>query len=100
MVSHASHLQLAVDERRRRSRLLSDTIGWILFEGREQATWEVRIVDVTRNGVGFSTFEPMAVGEICKVRIGRGPIELAKMMRVVHCTPAEGGCYTVGGAFI
>lgn len=100
MVSHVSHLQIAADERRRRTRLPADTIGWVLFEGRTQATWEVRVVDVTRNGVGFSSFEPMALGEICKVRVGRGPIELAKMMRVVHCTLAEGGCYTIGGAFV
>lgn len=100
MVSSASHLQLAVDERRRRNRLPGDTIGWVLFEGRAQTTWEVRIVDVTRHGVGFTSFEPLTIGEICKVRIGRGPIELARMMRIVHCTLADGGSYLIGGAFI
>lgn len=100
MHSSAAHLQLATDERRRRSRLPANTVGWVILENGSSEPWEVHVKDVTRNGAAFETFEPLRKGEVCRLRIGRGPIELARMVRVVHCTAGQGGVHFVGAAFI
>ena len=97
----------AADERRRRSRVAGETQGWILpavphlakHTPADDEAWEVRIHDVSRLGVGFISTAPMRVGEEHRLRIGRGPMKRARVIRVVACRQAENGAYVVGAEF-
>jgi len=62
--------------------------------------WEVRVRDISRHGVGFETAEKPTAGQTMRIRIGRGPIELAKRIRVVRCQPGQDGTFTIGGEFV
>jgi hypothetical protein len=91
----------ARDDRRRRSRLPGTTPGWLIPDSGDMSDpWEVRIQDVSRHGVGFETSEKLQDGDIVRLRIGRGPLELCKRIRVVRCHPGQGGTYKVGGEFL
>ena len=95
-------------ERRRRSRLSGDTLGWILpaqprlalhLPDDEQA-WEVRVYDVSRFGVGFSSTQPLDLGGEHRIRIGRGPARRARLIRVAACRESEAGLFAIGAEFI
>ena len=89
------------DDRRRRSRVRGATLGWIFPEaGNSADAWEVRVLDVNRHGVAFESCEKLASGELRRIRIGRGPLDLAKKIRVVRCNPGSGGTFTIGGEFV
>ncbi len=99
-----------VIERRRRPRLVGETLGWLLpmvvplaVDGRslpdDEAGWEVRVHDVSRLGVGFVTTEALNVGDRRRVRIGRGPAGRARAIRVIVCRRDELGLYHVGAEF-
>jgi hypothetical protein len=88
-------------ERRRRARLHSATQGWLIPSTSEPAEpWEVRVNDISRGGVGFESTEKMSSGEICRIRIGRGPMRLARPIRVIGCRPGPAGSYIIGGEFL
>jgi hypothetical protein len=88
-------------DRRRRSRLRGSTPGWLLPDSGDMTDpWEIRIHDVSRHGVGFESSEKLQDGDIVRVRIGRGPLELAKRIRVVRCNPGQGGTFKIGGEFV
>jgi hypothetical protein len=88
-------------DRRRRSRLNGVAEGWIVpDDGNFSDPWEVRVHDVSRHGVGFESAERITDGEVVRLRIGRGPIKLAKRIRIVRCNEGEGGLYRIGGEFI
>src|SRR5262245_38103015 len=88
-------------ERRRRSRVRGATTGWIIPDsGATTDPWEVRVFDVNRHGVGFESCEKMDSGQTCRIRIGRGPLDLAKRIRVVRCNPGSGGTFAIGGEFV
>lgn len=88
-------------EKRKRMRLAGITPGWIMpDDNAKHDPWEVRVQDVSRHGVGFECTERLKDGDIVRIRIGRGPIELAKRVRVVRCNPAQDGTFRVGGEFV
>jgi len=91
------------DDRRRRNRLAANsTPGWIITEGAKPDAadpWMVRVTNVSRNGVGFESFEKLTGGQVCRIRIGRGPLELARRIRIVRCAAAQDGSFTIGGEF-
>jgi hypothetical protein len=88
-------------DRRRRNRLRAQTPGWIMPEDQQtMIPWEVRVCDVSRHGVGFESGTELQNGEVIRIRIGRGPLELAKRMRVVRCHRANDGRFAVGGEFV
>ena len=63
--------------------------------------WEVRVHDVSREGVGFESSEQLKHGDVIRIRIGRGPIELARSVRVVRCEPnGTPNTYHIGGEFV
>ena len=98
-------------ERRRRPRLAGETTGWLLpaatpvggLDGRslpdDEVGWEVRVHDVSRLGVGFTTTEPLAPGDRRRLRIGRGPAGGARPVKVVVCRRADDGTFHVGAEF-
>jgi hypothetical protein len=95
-------------ERRRRSRLTGETLGWILpaqprlamhLPDDEQA-WEVRVYDVSRLGVGFTSTEAFALGTEHRLRIGRGPTKRSRSIRIVACRESEAGIYAIGAEFL
>ncbi len=98
----------AAEDRRRRNRVSGEAQGWILPASRKLAkhtptdeeAWEVRIHDVSRFGVGFSSTEPMHLGDEHRLRIGRGPMKRARLIRIVACRRADSASYTVGAEFI
>lgn len=88
-------------ERRRRRRLSGMTPGWILPDGADMSDpWEVRVKDVSRHGVGFESAEKFDSGQVMRIRIGRGPLELSRRIRVVRCHPGRGGTWNIGGEFV
>ncbi len=99
-----------VTERRRRPRLVGETAGWLLpavvpvaVDGRslpdEAVGWEVRVHDVSRLGVGFTTTERLDPGDRRRVRIGRGPVTRARAIRVVCCHASADGTFHCGAEF-
>jgi hypothetical protein len=60
----------------------------------------VRVTNISRLGVGFESFSRLVIGEIVRIRIGRGPMHLARRMRVVSCRPSAQGTYVMGGEFV
>lgn len=91
----------SINEKRKRARLAGITPGWVMPEdGRSNDPWEVRVQDVSRHGVGFETSERLMDGDIVRIRIGRGPLELARRAKIVRCDPAQDGTFRVGGEFV
>ena len=97
-----------VTERRRRSRLTGETLGWILTPKQrlamhlpdEDENWEVRIHDVSRLGVGFCTTEPLALASQHRLRIGRGPIRRARTVRIIFCRKLDKNSFSIGAEFV
>ncbi|WP_428940375.1 hypothetical protein [Fontivita pretiosa] len=93
--------QRAETDRRRRPRLRGVTLGWIMpHSGPILDPWEVRVQDVSRYGVGFISCDKLEVGQLCRIRIGRGPLELSRIIRVVRCDLCIGGVYSIGAEFV
>jgi hypothetical protein len=92
----------ATSDRRRRPRLPGTTPGWVMPDGSHVCEpWEVRVNDVSRQGVGFESAEEFQTGQIIRIRIGRGPLELARRVRIVRCNRVgRGGTFSVGGEFL
>ena len=109
----AGEARAATSDRRRRPRLVGETAGWLLpavvpvaVDGRslpdEEIGWEVRVHDVSRLGVGFTTTERLVPGDRRRVRIGRGPVARARTVRIVSCRRSNitaDGTYDVGAEF-
>jgi len=95
-------------ERRRRNRVEGETLGWVLpAQPRmamnlpdEDESWEVRIYDVSRLGVGFMSTQAFQLGSEHRLRIGRGPVRRARLIRVVACRESEPGIFAIGAEFI
>lgn len=88
-------------DRRKRSRLRGTTPGWVMAgDSSVLDPWEVRVRDVSRHGVGFESTERFDNGQVVRIRIGRGPLELARRIRVVRCNPGQTGTYSIGGEFV
>jgi hypothetical protein len=95
-------------ERRRRSRLTGETLGWILpAQPRlamhlpdDEEAWEVRVYDVSRFGVGFTSTEAFELGAEHRLRIGRGPSKRSRLIRIVACREGEPGTYAIGAEFV
>lgn len=88
-------------EKRKRTRLAGQTPGWVIADDQSALDpWEVRVRDVSRHGVGFESAEEFKTGSTMKIRIGRGPLELARPVKIVHCQPGQGGTYTIGAEFV
>jgi hypothetical protein len=113
MFGMATTLQMTDDsapltERRRRSRLNGETLGWILPSvprlamhlPTEEEAWEVRVYNVSRFGAGFTSTEPMELGSEHRLRIGRGPIKRARLIRVVACRQTDNSSFAVGAEFV
>jgi PilZ domain len=88
------------DERRRRPRVDGRIIGWLISQDKTEAPWEVRILDVSRQGVGFETSETMQAGSTTRIRIGRGPVELARQIRIMNCQPHSNATFRIGAEFV
>jgi hypothetical protein len=107
-ISRTGDFAAPLTERRRRSRVDGETLGWLLpAEPRltmhlpdDEAAWEVRIYNVSRLGVGFLSTEALELGSDHRLRIGRGPARRARLIRVVACRESEPGVYAVGAEFI
>ena len=90
-------------ERRRRARIHSSTQGWLIPDvpaNPPSDPWEVRVQDISRHGVGFESTEKLEQGRTCRIRIGRGPMRLARRIRIVGCRAGAGGHYLIGGEFV
>jgi hypothetical protein len=88
-------------ERRRRARIHSTTQGWLIPETVcDSEAWEVRVQDISRQGVGFESTQKMSPGEECRIRIGRGPMRLARRIKIVNCRAGADGHYVIGGEFV
>jgi hypothetical protein len=97
-----------LNERRRRSRLKGETLGWILPVKPQYAMhlptddegWEVRVYNVSRFGVGFSSTESLQLGSEHRLRIGRGPMSRARLIRVIVCRQIDNDSFSVGAEFV
>jgi hypothetical protein len=90
-------------ERRRRARIHSATQGWLIPDGplpADAEPWEVRVSDISRHGIGFESTERIEAGKLCRIRIGRGPMRLARRIRIVNCRAGANGHYLIGGEFL
>src|SRR5690242_2462728 len=88
-------------DRRRRRRVDSESVGYLLPDNANltDEPWEVRIHDLSRLGVGFVSSEAMKVGTLCRIRIGHGPMRLARLMRVTNCRPENDKLFRIGAEF-
>jgi hypothetical protein len=99
-----SSTKTSESDRRRRERMASTAVGYLIndeYELNETPVepWEVRVHDVSRHGVGFVTSEQMKPGSMCRIRIGHGPLRLARRMRVVNCAAEGQNLYRIGAEF-
>ena len=91
----------AINDRRRRPRLLSRTTGWVFLGDDDHApAREILVADVSRLGVGFISDTKIDDGFICRIRIGFGPRRLARRFKVCNCRPNDDGTFTIGGEFV
>ena len=89
-------------DRRRRLRMASTAVGYLVIDDgatEPSEPWEVRVHDVSRDGVGFVSAEQMKTGAMCRIRIGHGPMRLARLTRVVSCKPEGQNHYRIGAQF-
>jgi hypothetical protein len=66
----------------------------------EEESWEVRVFDVSRLGIGFTSTAAFELGAEHRIRIGRGPARRARLIRVVACRESEPGLFAIGAEFI
>jgi hypothetical protein len=66
----------------------------------EDEAWEVRVYNLSRFGVGFYSTEPLQLGSEHRLRIGRGPMSRARLIRVVVCREAQKNSFSVGAEFV
>lgn len=91
-------------ERRQRPRLVSQTAGWLLSDthgsGDRREAYRVQVRDVCRNGVGFIADRGAVIDATCRIRIGQGPLHLARRIRIAACRELDSGLFAVGCQFI
>ena len=92
---------VATDDRRRRARIETRTVGWLFpSDDPHERSQAIIITDLSKLGVGFLYGTELVPGTICKIRVGLGPRRLAKRLRIASSRSNEDGSYTVGGEFI
>jgi hypothetical protein len=92
---------VATDDRRRRARIETRTVGWLFpSDDPHERAQAVIITDISKLGVGFIYASELTTGTICKVRVGLGPRRLARRLRIASSRSNDEGAYTVGGEFI
>jgi len=92
---------MSAADRRRRRRIDTESIAYLLPDAAPNTDepWEVRLHDLSRLGVGFLSSEAMSTGSLCRIRIGRGPMRLARRMRVINCRQEGNNLYRIGAEF-
>jgi len=66
----------------------------------DEQAWEVRVYNVSRLGVGFTSTEAFALGAEHRLRIGRGPSRRSRLIRIVACREFEVGFFAIGAEFV
>ena len=101
----ASSAATTHDDRRRRPRLVSQAVGYLLCDdacacGKDECAEprEVQVFDVSRLGVGFLTDKKMQPGTICRIRIGYGPMHRPSDARRA-CEFEADGTWRIGTEF-
>jgi hypothetical protein len=56
-------------------------------------------LNLSRHGVGFTSFQPFAEGSFCLIEIGFGDQRLISEIQVVSCKPSREGQHKVGAEF-
>src|SRR5437763_1160256 len=97
----ATTSSMSAADRRRRRRIDTESIAYLLPAAAPNTDepWEVRLHDLSRLGVGFLSSEAMTTGSLCRIRIGRGPMRLARRMRVINCRPEGNNLFRIGAEF-
>ena len=74
---------VATDDRRRRARIETRTVGWLFpSDDPHERSQAIIITDLSKLGVGFIYPTELVPGTICKIRVGLGPRRLAKRLRI------------------
>jgi len=87
------------DGRRRRHRVRSRVLGWLLGQDTLEKAREILVRDVSRLGVGFESSWMPRLEQMIKIRIGMGPMRLARAARVVNVRRLGNGTFCVGAEF-
>jgi hypothetical protein len=94
-------MPIATDDRRRRARMETRTVGWLFpSDDPHERAQAVIITDISKLGVGFIYASELTPGQICKVRVGLGPRRLARRLRIASSRSNADGTFTIGGEFI
>jgi hypothetical protein len=99
MPAAASNATASGADRRRRARLRSRVIGWLVGDHGADEAREILVRDVSRHGVGFETNWMLRLEQVIRVRIGLGPLRLAREARVVNIRRLGNGTFAVGAEF-
>jgi hypothetical protein len=92
---------VATDDRRRRARIETRTVGWLFpSDDPHERAQAVVVTDLSKLGVGFIYATELQPGTICKVRVGLGPRRLARRLRIASSRHNPDGTFAVGGEFI
>lgn len=85
-------------ERRRSQREQRDLLAFVsTADGITRVA--VSDVNLSRHGVGFTTFEPFAEGLFCVIEIGFGDQRLISEIQIVSCKAQRNGQHRVGAEF-
>jgi hypothetical protein len=92
-----SGASLADANRRRSGRLRLDVRGNVVAEGGNRSVVEVRIVELSVNGVGMVADAELIVGEMYQVNAFDSLVPVGMRMKVISMRGRAGGGFDVGG---
>ena len=86
---------------RERRRSLRHDREVVAFVSTADGTTRVAVTDVnlSRHGVGFTSFHPFTEGVFCLIEIGFGDQRLISEIQIVACRPGRDGAHRVGAEF-
>jgi hypothetical protein len=86
-------------ERRKLKRDALATAALLRIDGIPGPSTKIELMDISVAGARFRSPRKLDVGEKAQIRVEAGPFRWTTRLRIVHCTPLEGGFASIGCAF-
>ena len=85
------------NDRRAEKRRPTRQPGMVYVEG---AAWEVEMLDVSPDGVGFLSVAAIDSRVMVHLKIGIGPTRQSRGIRIIRCTRTPDGMYNIGAEYL
>jgi hypothetical protein len=87
-------------ERRKLKRDALATAALLRIDGIPGPSTKIELLDISVAGARFRSPRKLDIDEKAQIRVEVGPFRWTTRLRVVHCTPLEGGFASIGCAFL